>query len=32
MDEQISEDNDHHIPTGNNYMVFNYLEKTFENF
>ena len=31
-DEHISDDNDHHIPAGNNYMVSNYLEKTFENF
>ena len=31
-DEYISDDNDHQIPARNDYMVCNYLEKTFENF
>ena len=31
-DESISDDNDHHIPARNDYMVCNYLEKIFENF
>lgn len=30
--EYIPDDNYHYFPTGNNYMVYKYLEKIFENF
>ena len=30
-EQHISDDNDHHIPAGTDYMVVNYLEKTSEN-
>ena len=31
-EQHISDDNDHHIPAGTDYMVVNYLKKTSENF
>ena len=31
-EQHISDNNDHHIPAGTDYMVGNYLEKTSENF